>query len=296
MGVGHWGANILRDLRTLGATVRAVARSAASRDRALAGGAHQIVACVEDLAGVDGVVVATTIRSHAEVVEEVLELGVPVFVEKPFTDDPEAARRLTARAGARLFVMDKWRYHAGIAELAQIARSGEIGAIVGLRCTRLSWDGGHLPDADVWVLAPHDLAIALEVLGHVPRPRCAVGHVLPSGNDALVAILGEQPWLVLDVGGTAHLPRRQVELVGTDGLAWLDDGWADHIGVAQTRDVGADTWERRPLTGELPLLAELRAFLHHVAGGPPPRSSAAEGAEIVEAVACLRELAGLPLR
>jgi predicted dehydrogenase len=44
---------------------------------------------------------------------------------------------------------------------------------------------------------------------------------------------------------------------------------------------------------ELPLLRELRAFLDHLDGGPPPLSSAADGAAIVDALATLRELAGL---
>ena len=49
-----------------------------------------------------------------------------------------------------------------------------------------------------------------------------------------------------------------------------------------------------PISTELPLLRELRAFVEHLRGGPPPRSSAREGAEIVETIAELRSLAGLP--
>jgi hypothetical protein len=43
----------------------------------------------------------------------------------------------------------------------------------------------------------------------------------------------------------------------------------------------------------MPLLRELRAFLEHLDGGPPPRSSAAEGTRIVEVVEGLRALAGI---
>ena len=42
--------------------------------------------------------------------------------------------------------------------------------------------------------------------------------------------------------------------------------------------------------GELPLLAELRAFVEHLGGGPPPKSSAREGAEIVAVIERLRRL------
>ena len=50
---------------------------------------------------------------------------------------------------------------------------------------------------------------------------------------------------------------------------------------------------RRPISGEWPLLRELRSFVNHLRGGPPPRSSAADGAAIVGRVAELRALAGL---
>jgi hypothetical protein len=43
----------------------------------------------------------------------------------------------------------------------------------------------------------------------------------------------------------------------------------------------------------MPLLRELRCFLEHLRGGPPPRSSAANGLLVVERIAALRRLAGL---
>jgi hypothetical protein len=61
--------------------------------------------------------------------------------------------------------------------------------------------------------------------------------------------------------------------------------------VARTEDLGAEP-ERRPVSGEMPLLRELRAFVDHVRGGPPPRSSAAEGLLVVERIAELRHMAG----
>ncbi|TMK26548.1 MAG: hypothetical protein E6G64_14425 [Actinobacteria bacterium] len=51
--------------------------------------------------------------------------------------------------------------------------------------------------------------------------------------------------------------------------------------------------ETRPISTEFPLLRELRAFVEHLEGGPPPRSSAAEGAAEVAVVERLRQLAGL---
>lgn len=293
VGVGHWGQLILRDLTTLGCEVVAVARSPESIARARAGGAISVISDVVQLAEVDGVVVATTIETHAAVTEAVLALDVPVFVEKPLTDDPVTAAGLVASGRDRLFVMDKWRYHAGVLELAHLARAGDLGPIVGLRTTRVSWGNPHRSSDDVWVLAPHDLAIALEVLGHIPAARAASGFVLRGGATGLVAHLGDAPWLVMDVGGASVERRRRVELVCEGGVAWLQDADADFLGVAPAGTIGSDAWERRPIAGELPLLAELRAFAEHLRGGPPPRSAAEEGVVIVERIAELRRLAGI---
>ncbi len=107
VGCGRWGANILRDLRSLGCSVPVVARSEASVARARAGGASAVVADVSGLSGLDGIVVATTTSSHADVVGATLDHGVPVFVEKPLCADAEEALRLSELGRDRLFVMDK---------------------------------------------------------------------------------------------------------------------------------------------------------------------------------------------
>ena len=290
-GCGRWGANILRDLVALGCDVSVVARSDQSRARARAGGAQVVVSEVGQLPAVDGAVVATTTSEHAAVVEQMLALGSPVFVEKPLTADVASAERLATLGAGRVFVMDKWRYHPGIELLARIARSQELGPVVGLRTTRVGW-GHSFPDVDtVWIHAPHDLAIALEILGFVPSVRSSVGEFVGPELSGIVALLGEEPWHALEVSASSHERRRHIRLLCRDGTAWFGDGYADHVGVARADRVGAEP-ERRPISTELPLLRELRAFVGHLDGGPPPRSSVEEGAEIVRRIAELRALAG----
>ena len=289
VGCGNWGSNILRDLRTLGCEVVAVARSDESRARAAEGGASATVATTQELPEVDGIVVATPISTHAEVVEEAFEHDVPVFVEKPLTDDPEAAARLATAYDGRLFVMDKWRYHGGVEELGAIARSGELGRVVGLRTTRIGRERPRDVDG-IWVLAPHDLSIALEILGELPAPRSAAADSVNGRAYGLFGLLGESPWHVLEVAARADERRREVVLACEGGLAVLPESYSEGVRIVRT---DADD-ELRPVPSELPLLRELHAFVEHLDGGPPPRSSAAEGAAIVKTLSELRLLAGLP--
>jgi predicted dehydrogenase len=295
VGCGRWGAHILRDLLALGCDVPVVARSDESRRRARALGAGDLVGSIAELPPVDGAVVATPTTTHAAVVDELLALGMPVYVEKPLTDDPASARRLADAAPDRLFVMHKWRYHAGIRALAEIARSGELGPVSGLLTTRVGWGNPHGDVDGIWMLAPHDLSIVLEILGSIPEPRTAVAERSAGLVTGLVGLLGDEPWAAIEVS-IAHPARsREVRLVCRDGVAVLSGAYDDHVLVVRgelQRDI-TRAEERRPISPELPLELELRAFVDHLRGGPPPLSSAADGAAEVEAIGRLRTLAGL---
>ncbi len=269
-----------------------VARSGSSVARAIEGGAQAVVPSVVDLGRIDGAVVSTTTSSHAEVLDQVLAIGVPTFVEKPLCDDAGTAARLALRAPNLLFVMDKWRYHPGVRMLASLARQGDLGEVLGVRTRRVAWGTSHDDVDAIWVLAPHDLSIGLEVLGHLPRPRAAVAEWNGESVAGLRGLLGDQPWLDIEVSELSPVNIRTVEVHGRDATARLDGGWDDHVTVVR-RGAATPEMVTVPTPGELPLLAELRTFVEHLRGGPPPRSSAMEGAAVVQAISDLRRLAGI---
>jgi predicted dehydrogenase len=290
VGPGRWGQNVLRDLRLLGCDVWAVARSEESVHRAREGGATGVVSEVADLPPVEGAVVCTPITTHGEVIEAVRSVqAIPVFVEKPLTADPVEANGLADRYDGQVFVMDKWRYHPAVAELRRIARSGELGPVRTLHCRRVT-RGHRYRDVDtVWVHAPHDLAIAIEVLGELPEAEYAVEERIRGERMGLLACLGENPTVTFEVSCLAPAHRREIRLVCEEGVAYVDGGWAEEVHLI--RDLTGDpTPETRLVHGELPLLAELREFVEHLHGGPAPRSSARVGAEVVQRIAELGSL------
>jgi predicted dehydrogenase len=184
--------------------------------------------------------------------------------------------------------MDKWRYHPAILKLGEIAESGALGRPRGLRTIRVQPDNRHEDDA-TWVLAPHDLAIALEVLGEVPRPKAAAGIWDGERLVTLRAMLeSDRSWHVMEISERATRVERRVELHCEEGVAILGGGWDEHV-VVHSRDGQS---ERLETPGELPLLAELRAFVGYVAGdGGSPKSTVAEAAAAVHAIAAMRSLA-----
>jgi predicted dehydrogenase len=276
--------------------VTVVARGDRSVAHAEKGGAHRVVRILDELPGVDGVVIATTTTTHAEITNSVLDRGVPIFVEKPLTSDLADAEHIAAAADDRVFVMDKWRYHPGVELMGALARSGEFGRVIGIRTRRLGWGNPHSDVDGLWILAPHDLSIVLEVLGHLPKARAAVAERVGATASGLTGMLGDDPWAVLEVSTSNPVRQRRVTLHCEGGFVVLPDSYSDHLEIYPQSDPADTTVPDavvRGISTELPLLRELRAFIEHIRGGPPPRSSAREAVEIVRRIAELRELAGV---
>jgi predicted dehydrogenase len=257
------------------------------------------VETVSQLPDVDGVVVVTPTTTHADVIESVLPRGVPIFCEKPLCHDPVRARRLAVAGQGRVFVMDKWRYHHGVLALAAIARSEELGPVVGLRTFRLGYGHSNADTDCVWTLLPHDLSIATEVLGTLPVPRHAVADMAGATVMGLVAssALDGGPWHVAEIGARSLRRQRSIMLMCANGVAALEDAYADHITIMENPPAAGASAEPRPLCRpigtDMPLLVELAAFLDHLKGGSPPKSSVAEAAATVEAIASIRRLAAI---
>ncbi|MDO8380899.1 Gfo/Idh/MocA family protein [Phenylobacterium sp.] len=293
VGCGYWGRNILRDLRTLGCEVDVAEPGGAYPIE----GARTVVSGLKALdPGLDGYVVATPSPTHAQVILALAPRGRPIFCEKPLTTDAAAAQGLAETLGDRLFVMHKWAYHGGVQALAALARSGELGPAQGVFTRRLQW-GKPAAGADaVWELAIHDLTIIQAILGELPPVAAARAVLRGDQMEGIVATLGDAPFAHLEVGACWPGTERKVRVMFRDGLAMLDDPLADHIGLVrggapagERRD--PETLERRPIDTEWPLIKELRTFVAHLKGGPPPPTDARAGAAVVAALQALREAA-----
>jgi predicted dehydrogenase len=290
VGPGRWGQLIVRDLVALGAEVWAVALSPESAAAAKARGAAHLVGSVDSLPELDGYVIATPEKTHLQVIEALLPRGRPMFVEKPLDVDLGRARALPAAARDLVFVMHKWRYHPGIEAMAEIVRSHELGPAVGLALERLQWGGPKRETTPLWVLAPHDLSIALHILGEVPRPVWAVSHPqAPSGRGAM-ALLETSSGQRVSINFSYDAPayQRNMALGCALGAVHLADPLDDHLTIIRP-DLDP---ERRPISTEAPLLRELRVFLEHLDGGPKPLTSLEDEIAILEALDQISQMTG----
>ncbi|MGQ0801336.1 MAG: Gfo/Idh/MocA family protein [Pseudomarimonas sp.] len=297
LGCGLWGSNILRDLLALGAVVQVVETDAAARARALQAGAHAVASSPLADGRVDGWIVATPARSHRECIEQLASCQLPILCEKPLTSSIADAVAIVACVRGPLHVMDVWRYHPAVEQMQHWVASGELGAVQGLRSTRANWISPRLDVDTAWNLAPHEISIFHHLFGHYPLPQSAFAECIEGQARSVWSRWGKQPWLVSELSNRHPNRSRQLRLHAEAGVAVFDGEQPDVIEIAAgPADARLEASERRRvhIGNDSALRRQLAAWLGFLNGGPPPRSDLAHAVRVVELVAQMRGLAGLP--
>lgn len=284
IGRGRWGANIQRTLSQLpGCNVPYIE----TRD-------WKRLLNMRDL---DGVLVATPGSTHAEIALPFIERGISTFIEKPLTTNLRDALRLknaAKKSGARVFVGHVHLYNPVYQKAKTLAR--RTGTLRFLFAEGMN-NGPYRDDISVlWDWAPHDLAMALDLLNMLPRTVQATGmsvlrprtklhdvatlHLeFPSG----VHFFGQYSWM-------APEKRKRLVMQGSRHTVIYDD--VAEKKVLLLRNLGPTvrgrTIERQEPTIEYPsyrsaspLAEELRAFVQYIRTGRRPPSDLAQGVEVV---------------
>lgn len=283
VGCGHWGRFILRDLKSLGVSVFVVARSKASKTRAAQGKADLVVPSIKDLPAVDGYVVATPIKTHYEVICRILKKDskAPIFCEKSLTDNVQKAKRLAKIAPTNLFVMDKWRYHGAIEEMARVVKSKKYGKPSKFYSMRLTPDKtkGDL----LWRYLPHEIAMIYEIFGILPKAK----YVEVKSNKAFHAAFGQKPSFEIDIKKDGQ-SKREIRLFLDKATVIMDDSYSNSMKIEVNGETSTLKFEN-----EMPLKKELSVFLDFIRGGNKPKSDVMFGLRTVEMIENIKKIAFL---
>jgi predicted dehydrogenase len=179
---------------------------------------------------VEGVVIATPIRTHYALAKQALLAGKHVMVEKPLTASSAEASDLAHLAdslGLTLMVGHTFEYNAGIRALREIVASGEIGDVYYVDAARLNL-GLFQKDINViWDLAPHDISILLYVLQQDPLTVSARGSwsITPGIEDVAYVELRFPNDLMahLHLSWLDPCKVRRVTVVGSKKMVVCDD-------------------------------------------------------------------------
>lgn len=236
IGLGYWGPNLLRNFVALPASrvkwCCDLNEGALQRAQALYPDVRGTV-CYQDLLvdpEVEAVVIAAPAAAHYKLAEAALRAGKHVFVEKPIclrVADAHELIRLAEENGRILMVGHLLEYHPAVRQLKAYVDQGELGRIYYLYSSRLNLGRVRKDENAMWSLAPHDISVALYLLGETPEEVSAQGMAyLQSGIEDTVFLTMRFPR-----GELAHChvswldPNkvRRITVVGDAKMAVFDD-------------------------------------------------------------------------
>jgi len=315
-GAGGWGRNLARSLgRLQGAVFTAVCDTDAAA-RAAVVAASPATCPVEDFSrliadpAVDALVIATPPETHHRLALDALRQGKDVLVEKPLTLDPRHADELVraAREHARVLMVGHLLvYHPAVDLLRELVRGGALGEIHYLYSQRVNFGVIRSHENALWSLAPHDVAVAIDLLDESPRSVTAQGAAYVRGGVEDVAFLQ----LLFPSGRMAAIhvswldphKERKLTLVGSRKMAVFDD--MEPTEKVRIYDRGVERPDYLPFGEALtlrfgdivipsvaaaePLALECQHFVDRLHDRRPARSDGESGATVVRVLAAASE-------
>ncbi|MGD0385696.1 MAG: Gfo/Idh/MocA family oxidoreductase, partial [Solirubrobacteraceae bacterium] len=255
----------------------------------------------------DGVLLATPVRSHAELAIRVLGAGKHCFVEKPLAQSLADAQRVldaAAASGRLLMVGHLLEYHPGVRALAQLIAAGELGRIHYIYTERLNLGLLRADENALWSLGAHDVSVILSLAGEQPVELDARGecYMRPGIEDVVFAFMR------FPSGLAAHMhlswldphKERRLTVVGSRRMATFDDMQAERKLTIYDKgfDESAERWGEfiarsgpstsPPIAASEPLALEVEHFVACVRDGVAPRSDGASGLRVVAVLEALQ--------
>jgi predicted dehydrogenase len=235
-GLGYWGPNLARNFGAIAdAELTWLCDSDETRLAAMAA-RHPGVRTTTDFGdlladdGVDAVVLATPVVTHAELTRRALVAGKHALVEKPMALVAEEAEELVALAEERDVVLMPGHlllYHPGVRMLKELVETGELGDVLYVYGNRQNLGQLRKDENALGSLGSHDLAVILYLLEEEPAECHAHGEsFLRDGIEDVVFC-----FLRFPSGPVAHMhlswldphKMRRMTVVGTSKMAVFDD-------------------------------------------------------------------------
>ncbi|MGB1583676.1 MAG: Gfo/Idh/MocA family protein [Solirubrobacterales bacterium] len=313
VGLGHWGPNLARNFAALpdvDVTWLCDGNPDALERQKPGHPSAKLSDSIDDLLDddqLDAVVVAAPVPTHANLATRVLDANKHVFVEKPLGATLAEAEQLAAAAQSSdriVMVGHLLEYHPAVERLKSMVDAGELGEIRYVYSTRLNLGKLRTDENALWSLGPHDVSVALALIGEEPAEVSAHGEAyMNSGVEDVVF-----GYMRFPSGIASHLhlswldphKERRITVVGSEKMATFDDMRIE--GKLTVYDKGFDqNFEsygeylarsgditQPHISNEEPLRIECRHFVECIRTGNTPRTDALSGLRTVRVLESLQ--------
>ena len=172
IGAGRWGKRYIETLGRMSGINLAHLASGNPNSASLVPSDCKVTPYWRDLledSGLDGIIIAAPPETHLEMAIGAIHAGIPVLVEKPMTLSLPDARNLVKEAtdrGILTMVGHTHLFSAAFRELKIKGRS--LGRLKNIRSAGGGWGPFRLNTPPLWDWAPHDIAMAIDLLESYP--------------------------------------------------------------------------------------------------------------------------------
>jgi predicted dehydrogenase len=320
VGAGAWGRNHVRTVATLAEAELAAVCDADPKVRERVARQYPGVLVTGDLTAflgaVEAVVVASPASTHAAVAQQAVDAGRPVLVEKPFAlnvRDAEAVAKLGAERGVAVLAGHLLVFHPALERLREMVQKGELGKLFYLYGLRVNLGQVRKDENALWSFGPHDVSVALYLLGEQPIRVAAHGksYLQPAIEDVVFLTMEFASGVLAHVQMSWLDPHkeRKLTVVGAKKMVVFDDMEPREKlriydkGVDRPPEYGSFGESLAVREGDIfipripsvePLAAELAHFVRAAQGREAPRAGAAadDGVRVVRVLeAASRSLA-----
>jgi len=236
VGCGYWGPNLIRNFRHLpDCTLRMMCDVNPQRLTHLKSLYPEVEGIMDyehmlNGAGLDAIVIATSVKYHYAMARQSLLAGKHTFIEKPMASSSAECEELIEIAeskGVVLMIGHTFLYSAPVRKIKEIILSGDVGEIRYISARRLNL-GLFQKDINVaWDLAPHDISIILELMDEFPiRINCqGNAHITPGIEDVTSMSLTFPNNRFATIQNSWLDPRkvREMTIVGSKRMVVYDD-------------------------------------------------------------------------
>jgi predicted dehydrogenase len=234
IGAGAWGRNHVRTAAGLAdAELAAVCDTdAKTRERFARQYPGALVTADVDalLQRADAVIVASPAGTHAAMARRCIEAGKPCLVEKPFAlsvKDAEAIAALGAERKVPVLAGHLLVFHSAVEQLRTLVQGGELGKIFYLYGLRVNLGQVRKDENALWSFGPHDVSVALHLLGETPVRVAAVGksYLQPKIEDVVFLTMEFASGVLAHVQLSWLDPHkeRKLTVVGAKKMGVFDD-------------------------------------------------------------------------
>lgn len=297
VGYGYWGPNVVRSLCQLVAAADVVVCDSRPESLSRAASERTGVALCDDWRrllsddGIDAFYLCTPAGSHYALARQALAAGKHLLIEKPFTTSAEEAADLfreARRRGLVLMAGHLYLHAPAVRSLKEMIDDGGLGELRYVYSQRTSLGPRAREDVSViWDYFAHDAYLIPHLTGRSPLSIAACGEscLRPGIADVVFAVMRFPGPLSASCQASWYDPLkvRRLCVVGSRKMAVYDDcdpmtplvvydrGYAPIDGVDAFGNSGLERYDRGAeavaVSGELPLLAQCRAFLGSIDSG-----------------------------